>query len=337
MKTKNRICFYPLIMMMAMLMLTISCKKDKDDDSNEQSQTSKVPVLTTANVTDVLQTTASCGGIVTSDGGENITARGVCWSRGETPTIADSKTTDGVGVSNFASTLTDLTPNTTYHVRAYATNNKGTGYGELKSFLTLPAGETVTDIDGNVYKTVVIGTQTWMAENLKTTKYRNGDQIPNVTDGTAWGNLSTGAYGNYNNDLNNSTTFGRLYNWYAINDSRNICPVGWHIPTNAEWQILEAFLGGVSAAGGKLKEAGITHWSSPNTGANNESGFTGLPGGIRGVFGSYSNKGDYGYFWTATENSSWYAWNRYLYTFGNEVTISSEDKRSGLSVRCIKD
>mgnify|MGYP000874245076 FL=1 len=199
------------------------------------------------------------------------------------------------------------------------------------------SGPKITDIDGNEYKIVTIGSQIWMAGNLKTTKYSNGDPISNVTNVSEWSSLSTGAYANYGNDANNGKTYGRLYNWYAVTDSRNICPTGWHVPSHAEWTTLAASLGGESQAGGKLKEEGTTNWSSPNTGATDESNFKALPGGIRGVGGAYSNKGDYGYFWTVTANSSYYAWYRYLYYMGAEITSSSEDKRSGLSVRCIKD
>ena len=153
-----------------------------------------------------------------------------------------------------------------------------------------PETGTVTDIDGNTYQTVKIGDQWWMAENLKVTCYRNGDAIPNITDGTTWASLSTGAYCEYNNDINNVATYGRLYNWYAVTDSRNIAPAGWHVPSDAEWKQLEMYLGMSQSEadatgwrgtdeGGKLKEVGTMHWNSPNTGATNESGFTALPGG----------------------------------------------------------
>jgi uncharacterized protein (TIGR02145 family) len=142
--------------------------------------------------------------------------------------------------------------------------------------------QTVKDFEGNVYKTITIGTQTWMADNLRTTKYRNGDAIPEVTDSSAWINLITGAYCNYNNTRNNDTivSYGRFYNLYAVTDNRNICPTGWHVSTDAEWTTLTDYLGGASVAGDKLKEKGTTHWESPNAGATNEIGFTALPGAI---------------------------------------------------------
>jgi len=144
----------------------------------------------------------------------------------------------------------------------------------------------VTDIDGNVYHIVTIGTQVWMVENLKTTKFRDGSSIPNVTDAEEWvghGELHSGAYCNYDNTAANSNTYGSLYNWYAVVDERNICPTGWHIPSEAEWATLIAYLGGQDVAGGKMKEAGTAHWSTPNTGASNSSGFTALPGGSRQI------------------------------------------------------
>ena len=156
---------------------------------------------------------------------------------------------------------------------------------------------SVTDINGNVYNIVTIGTQTWMAENLKTTKYNDGTAIPNVTVDATWAALTTGAYSDYSNTPANSTTYGRLYNWYVVdnnpatkvasNGGKNVCPTSWHVPTDAEWTILTTYLGGESIAGGKLKETGTAHWNSPNTGATNETGFTTLPSGLRYYDGSY--------------------------------------------------
>ena len=202
---------------------------------------------------------------------------------------------------------------------------------------TIPT--TVTDIDGNVYHTVTIGTQVWMVENLKTTKYRNGDPIPNVTDNLNWSNLTTGAYCNYNNNSNNSTTYGRLYNWYAVNDNRNIAPTGWHIPSDAEWDILKTFLGDPNTAGGKLKETGTSHWLSPNTGATNEYNFTGLPGEWRSnVDGSFSPLGGCnGYWWSGTEKDASSSWFRNVNYNAATIYIFYTHKASAASVRCVKD
>ncbi|MBN2258393.1 MAG: fibrobacter succinogenes major paralogous domain-containing protein, partial [Anaerolineaceae bacterium] len=208
---------------------------------------------------------------------------------------------------------------------------------------------TVSDIDGNVYKTVKIGNQWWMAENLKVTHYSNGDSIPNVTDNTQWTGLNTGAYCNYNNDSTNVPTYGRLYNWYAVDDSRGIAPAGWHVPSDDEWKELEMYLGMSqsdandlgwrgSLVGGKLKEAGTTHWSSPNKGATNESGFTALPGGYRGnLDGSFHYVGSYCYWWSATEEYSGNAWYRSLSCSSSDVGRGYVIKQGGISVRCVRD
>jgi uncharacterized protein (TIGR02145 family) len=197
--------------------------------------------------------------------------------------------------------------------------------------------EIVKDIDGNIYHSVTIGTQIWMVENLKVTHYRNGDPIPNVTDSLEWGNLSTGAYCDYNNLKSNGDIYGKLYNWYAVDDSRNIAPMGWHIPSEGEWAKLEGYLGSNDIAGGKLKETGTTHWSDPNIGATNETGFTALPGGDRLWEGTYQFIGIKGSLWSATEVEPGYAWARYIY---NDDTITNRDDgnmHEGFSVRCIKN
>ena len=196
---------------------------------------------------------------------------------------------------------------------------------------------TVTDIDGNIYQTVKIRFQWWMAENLKVTHYRNGDAIPYVTDSATWGALSTGAYCVYDNDEDNASTYGYLYNWYAVDDSRNIAPEGWHVATDAEWQTLVVYLGGETVAGGKLKEAGTTHWNSPNTGATNESGFSALPGGYRYDSGNYYSLISYASFWTSTESYSSTARFRRLDYNNSEAGPGHMNKGYGFSVRCIRD
>lgn len=210
---------------------------------------------------------------------------------------------------------------------------------------------TITDIDGNVYRTVKIGNQCWMAENLKVTRYRNGDAIPNITGSIDWFLLVTVAYCNYNNNEDNATIYGRLYNWFAVDDSRNIAPAGWHVPSDEEWKQLEMYLGmsqsnantegnrGVDE-GGKLKESGTTHWRSPNTGATNESGFTALPGGNRSYGGSYANMSNYTAYWSSSEyeeHDSGFAWCRGLYYGLSVVARIRAQENFGFSVRCIKD
>lgn len=197
---------------------------------------------------------------------------------------------------------------------------------------------TVTDINGNIYLTVKIGDQWWMAENLRVTHYRDGDPIPNVTDGVTWGGLTTGAYCDYNNDIANVVNYGRLYNWFAVNDSRNIAPAGWHVPSFEEWQTLVDFLGGDQIAGGKIKEAGTTHWTSPNTGATNESGFTGLPAGYRYIESGYFNHmGLSAFFWSSSESSSTIGCYRALNYDDSAVGRPNVNKSYGFSVRCVRD
>lgn len=198
---------------------------------------------------------------------------------------------------------------------------------------------TMTDQDGNTYKTVTIGTQTWMAENLRTTKYNDGTGIRFVFDDYRWGTLTTGAYCNCLNSYNNETiaTYGRLYNWYAVNTGK-LSPKGWHVPTDAEWTTLIDYLGGADVAGGKLKETGTTHWNSPNIGATNETGFTALPGGAR-VNGAYNDVGYYGDWWSATESYiPGNAWLREVYyDYSIVYRLNYFTKQTGLSVRCVKD
>ena len=212
----------------------------------------------------------------------------------------------------------------------------------------LEKGETVTDIDGNVYKTVRIGSQVWMAENLKVTRYRNGDAIPNVTSPSKWENLSSGARCAYDNKRSNAKIYGLLYNWYAVNDRRHIAAQGWHVPTDKEWKQLEKYLGMSSPEandagwrgtdeGGKLKERGTAHWKSPNTGATNESGFSALPGGYRNYLGTFLGIGGYGFWWSATANSSTNAWYRTLGYSYSDVYRYGYDKRSGFSLRLVRD
>ena len=290
--------------------------------------------IVTDSVTNIIGTTALCGGFVKSSGGSAITTRGVCWSTNHNPTIADSHTSDDIGKGHFVSHITGLNIGNIYYFRAYATNNVGTVYGNEVNYKYFDPAK-LYDYDGNVYDTVHIGTQVWMKSNLKVTHYLNGDSIPNVTNNTAWINLSSGAYSYYNNDINNLSIYGRMYNWYAIVDSRFLCPSGWHIPNDAEFTTLTDYLGGQSIAASKLKEAGFIHWVSPNSGTN-ETGFTALPSGVRNYDGTYNEIGHFCYLWSTTEYSTTYAWLRGMSTASNVNRVSA-DKRDGFTVRCLKD
>jgi len=311
----------------------------------------KIPTITTATTSSITQITAKTGGNILSDGGAPITARGVCWSTSANPSLElTTQTFDGTGTGTFASSISGLSSNTTYYVRAYASNDIGTAYGNKESFTTSPGGlsGTVTDIEGNIYNTVIIGSQIWMGENLKTTMYNDGTPINCVTDNMTWITLTTAAYCDFNNDPAFSSTYGRLYNWYAVdineatsvasNGGKNVCPTGWHVPSDADWNTLITFLGGEQVAGGKLKEAGTTHWGNPNLGATNETGFTAIPGGYRGNMGGYSTYiRDYANFWNSTGYSSAFAWTIGLVSQGTYLWIETNFKSKGYSVRCIKD
>lgn len=224
-----------------------------------------------------------------------------------------------------------------------------TGIQAQQNDTKIPTEATLTDIDGNVYHTVTIGSQVWMAENLRTTRYSNGDTIGTTSPATL--DISNETEPKYQwvfeNNQSDLPVYGRLYTWYATTDSRGIAPEGWHIPTDSEWTTLINFLGGENVAGGKLKEAGTVHWKSPNTGATNESGFTGLPGGSRpenGIFDGggvfVGDKHHYGAWWSSSEKNSAIAINRYLSYKTSETSSFGDNwsgKRWGFSVRCIKD
>jgi uncharacterized protein (TIGR02145 family) len=289
--------------------------------------------LTTAAATSITQTTAISGGNITSDGGGAITARGVCWGKSQNPTTADSKTADdsGTGTGIFTSNISGLSTSTKYYIRAYAINIAGTAYGDEKSFTT----DQLKDADGNVYSSITIGTQVWMKENLKTTHLNDNTPIPNVTDQAAWVALITQGYCWYNNDASNyKATYGALYNWNAVSSGK-LCPTGWHVPTDGDWTTLKTFLGGYSVAGGKLKESGTSHWSSPNTGATNITGFTALPGGRRTDLGVFDAIGYFGKWWSFTGNST-VDYQLIRYDQSN-VETRNGGPTYGHSVRCLKD
>ena len=298
---------------------------------------------------------AVSGGKVINDGGTTVTERGICWSTSPLPTVSNNKSVSGSGMGNYAASLTALQESSIYYVRAYAVNSTGITYGNQLSFKTgssAPSAHscgsgdvhnsnltygTMTDQEGNVYKTIQIGTQTWMAENLKTTIYRNGDLIPSLATGSSnWRETSNGTWGYYKNDSTRNCPYGKLYNWYTVSDNRNICPSGWHIPTDGEWNTLEIFLGGTALAGSKLKSAGTAHWPSKNTDATNSSGFSALATGFRSFSGGDADPGKTGY-WSSTTEISNYAWMRTVNYASPEIFRISLHARSGLYVRCLKD
>ena len=298
-----------------------------------------LPSLTTSTVSTITSTTAISGGVISNNGGGVITAKGVCYSTSQNPTTANGIVVSGVGSNTFTANIFGLTPNTTYYLKAFATNSVGTAYGNQMMFTTLQGSGSamVYDADGNAYDTVHIGNQVWMKQNLKSTKYNNGDSIPNVINGSSWGALTSGAYCNYNNTASNGNTYGRLYNWYAVNDSRNLCPMGWHVADTADAVELIDYLGGSTVAGAKLKEAGLSHWQSPNTSATNSSNFTALPGGYRYYDGNFYQMGNNAWFWANTEYSAITAFSLYLSYDAASTTNQASFKPNGYSVRCVKN
>ena len=316
-------------------------------------------VVTTDEAFYILPFGATSGGSISKNGGgNNVIERGVCYNTDPNPTIDDATVTSGSGSGTFTCLLSWLGDNTTYYIRAYANKTKNgtttTTYGNEVSFTTSEAiYGTVDDIDDNTYTTIEIGTQVWMMENLKTTAYRDGTPIPEVTDDVLWAGLGAGAYCDYDNDGSYVGTYGRLYNGYAVDDSRNIAPLGWHVATGDDVDALLDYVGGGSmndVSGGKLKEAGTGHWWSPNNGANNSSGFTALPGGFRAVDPTgFGNLGIQGRFWASDPSGAGnldYYWMRYNHAvvmgsltgdFYPTSPTNPYDKRNGYSVRCVQD
>ena len=306
--------------------------------TNNGTLTATLTATTTATgVTSVISYTGGNGGvhngqIVTSTGVTGLTAtlQAGIFSNGNgnlTYTITGTPATSGT--ASFALNIGGKTCTVTRTV-AIAPQNPTSGYGS-----------NITDIEGNPYKTVYIGTQQWMGENLKTAKYNDGTTIPNITDNTQWQNNTTGAWAYYNNDAVNNAKYGKLYNWYAVsktsNGNKNVCPTGWHIPTDAEWKVLTDYLGGNSVAGGKLKEVGTTNWISPNTDATNTSLFTGLPGGYLVYYGNYDGIGTTGNWWSWSEGITDSAWFPFLSKDYGYASSFYVNKGFGLSVRCLRD
>ena len=347
---------------------SVRCLRDEGGES-----TVEIPTITTTSVTTITSSTATGGGNVTSEGGTTVTARGVCWSTSHNPTVGDSHTANGTGMGSFTSSLTGLTAGTTYYVRAYATNNVGTAYGDEIGFTTetetpqdaqpCPGTPTITDIDGNVYNTVKIGNQCWMKENLRTTRYANYIEIPL---GNTTSNDEPYRYAPNNNE-SNVATYGYLYNWPAVmhgasSSSSNpsgvqgICPTGWHVPSDAEWTQLTDYVCSQSEYVCSNTNtyiakalASSTGWNSSTntcavgntTSGNNTTGFCALAASC------YPNDfGNLGYnlgisfiasFWSATENGNSLAWPRCLVYEGAEVTRITSGKTFGYSVRCLRD
>ncbi|MBN1650163.1 MAG: fibrobacter succinogenes major paralogous domain-containing protein [Bacteroidales bacterium] len=314
-------------------LLLVGCKKDEES-------TTSAPVLGETEISVITTSFGNCISEIISLGSSDITAKGFCWSSYPLPTIDDFISTNSSGdldAGFYSGIFNGFELNTTYYIRSWATNADGTGYGAQLEFHT--PRNSILDYDGNSYSSLIIGNQEWLVQNLKVTHLQDGTEIPNVTDHTAWEALSTPAYCWYDNASANKDTYGALYNWATVNTGQ-LCPDGWHVPSESEWATLVNFLGGESLAGGRLKEPGIFHWISPNVGPG-DSYFYALPGGKRGNStvgdGEFLRMGSYAYWWTSTEIDADNANSRsitngsdYIYNYGNR-------KEYGLSVRCISD
>ena len=294
----------------------------------------QAPLASSLAASNVSNSSATLNGTVNANYLSSIVTfeYGTTTGYGSTVTATQSPVTGNTS-TGVSANITGLSAGTIYHFRAKAVNSLGTSVGSDIQFVT-----PLADIDGNIYHAIAIGTQIWMVENLKVTKYNDGTSIPLITNNTDWLNLSGPGYCWYNNDaVTYKSPYGAMYNWFAVNTGK-LCPTGWHVSTDAEWTTLTDGLGGLSVAGGKLKETGTSHWTSPNTGATNETGFTTIPGGYR----AYQN-GTFLYiyddctFWTATSNTSLAAWGRAIVYNSGAVQVISNDKKYGASVRCIKD
>ncbi len=294
----------------------------------------ELPRVNTVTVDSILMNSSVIGGEVMSTGGAT-TLRGFVWSTLPNPTIAlSTKTQNGYGTGAFRGLITNLQPATTYYVKTYATNFIGTSYGSEYSFQT--ASPPVTDVDGNSYETVQICNKTWTSKNLIVTKYKNGDPIPQVTNPSQWAQLTTGAWCYYNNDPSNEAKYGKLYNWFAVNDPRGIAPSGWHVPSDAEWSSLENCLGGSSIAGSKIKSLSPL-WSQPNN-ATNSSGFSAMPGGARyNTSGQFNDVSGISYFWSSTPASAGLAMHANTSASVLFLVRTTKSVFDGISIRIVKD
>lgn len=320
-----------MAIMMTVLILASGCKK-----KNEESSQGPVPVVVTGNYNNVLLNTLEISGSVSNNYGYIVTRCGFCWSTtNQYPKITDDTIVIPANPPySFSGIVKGLKGQTKYYIRAFATNKNGSGYGMVVPVTTMDS--MISDIDNNHYRLVQIGPQVWMAENLKTTRFNDGEVIPLTEDNATWAALASPSYCWNSNDISYKVPYGALYNWYAAH-SGIISPVGFHVPTKDDWIELIDFLGGVAVAAGALKEAGQSHWEAPNTGADNSSGFTALPGGNRDPTGSFFAPRLFGGWWTSTEKESNLAWAISVSFNTTQVSITNENKISGFSIRCLKN
>jgi uncharacterized protein (TIGR02145 family) len=359
------------LLFLAVLTVTFSssCSSDDstttEDDSGTQ-QVNYLPVVVTEQIADIAYNSFKVGGRIPNDRGYSITEKGIVWSTIQNPTT-DLETKEkvfGGGTSSFEINITNLEPNTKYYVRAYAINNKGTGYGNERVLTTIDtlivSGNHLIDIEGNEYPTLIVNNKQWTAKNLVVKKYKNGDIIPQVQDPTQWANLTTGAWCYYNNDPNNEDIYGILYNFYAIVDSRGLAPEGWKIPKHSDWISLKKYLISAGYNASRLtyndydqlgkSMASQTHWlpggSAParisdRPHLNNRTGFNVFPSGSRNALGDFSGLGLNSNWWAHSSSSLTNTYIRHIdmvgilqYGFRDESSVL---KNTGFSVRVLKE
>ncbi len=332
-----------------MLVFFNSCKKENT-----------VPALTNCSISEITEFTATSKTTISDDGGLEITARGFVWDSVTNPSL-DNKlgfSNNGTGTGNFSNNIIDLSPNTKYYIRAYATNEIGTAYSETFSFTTNELAwngtsctccETVTDIDGNIYRTVSIGSQCWLVENLKTTKYNDGNAIPNIVENNEWNNVTTAAYSWYDNNNSNKDTYGALYNYYAV-ETDKLCPSGWHVATDNEWKELEGYVdtqfdigdtewNKVALRGFNAGEKLMSRYDWLYSGnGTDDYGFEAFPNGFRNaITGEFERKNEWGTVWTDVNNTETEHYRREFSGQEEGIARFNSSPRTGYAVRCIKD
>ncbi len=327
------------LFLIATSLILLNCANEDLNQTEIEETNFTKPILETLTITEITEFTAVSGGNITSNGGKEIISRGVCWSLNTLPTILDNITSDGTEIGEFKSSILNLNEDTNYYLRSYATNSIGTSYGNELSFRTnslFPNCGKIEDIDGNIYSTVTIGDKCWMKENLSTSKYRNGDDIPQVQNSSEWASLKTGAWCYFENGNGTLVTDrGKIYNWYAVNDSRGLAPEGWQVSSYTDFLNLSASVGGLESAKALMSKSG---WVGNDQ--TNSSGFSAIPTGTR-MGGTFSSSPDgRAEWWTTTKKSSSQV-NSDVFTMflNNETTIRivEQDINNGYTVRCIKD
>jgi uncharacterized protein (TIGR02145 family) len=287
-----------------------------------------LPEVVTAEITEISENSAKLSGTIKNNGGGELTQFGFVYSTNPNPDMESNKINADASGESFFVVLSDLEDNTMYYVKAFAENIEGISFGEEREFLTVKNEILVTDIDGNVYKTVEIGNQLWMAENLKTTKFRDGSNIPERRSIDGWeydGEDRLPAWCNYLNKAENGSNNGRLYNWFAVSSTRQICPEGWKVPSQEDFETLLNSVGGTQQAFNALKEGGT-------------SGFNFQLGGWRNAYADFSLQGTNGYLWSSSQNGYSFAWQLAFYNSRQSVILSGNNgKEAGFSVRCIQE